>query len=285
MRNYQHWIDGEPVAPSSGAVIERRSPADGRLLATFAAGDANDVDAAVVAARREFHGGSWRASAGNERAAVLSRLADLIDADSERLARIESEETGKTITAARGEIGYGVDLTRYAAALAWTITGQAMADSGPDKLGLVLHEPTGMVALILPWNYPLVCLMQKLPFALAAGCALVIKPSELTSGTTLENARLAGKAGLPNGQLNIVTGTGPEVGAAMTQHPDIDMVSFTGSSAVGKQIASTAAATMKRVALELGGKGANIVFADADLDAAVEGAVSSHPLADDEGRC
>lgn len=118
MRNYKHWIDGEPVAPSSGAVIERRSPADGRLLATFAAGDANDVDAAVAAARREFHGGSWRASAGNERAAVLSRLADLIDADSERLAQIESEETGKTITAARGEIGYGVDLTRYAAAIA-----------------------------------------------------------------------------------------------------------------------------------------------------------------------
>ena len=185
---------------------------------------------------------------------------------------LEAEEAGKPIAAARAEVEYGIDLTRYAAAQAWDLSGRLLSDSGSDGLGLVLNQPRGVAGLIVPWNYPVVCLMQKLPNALAAGCAMVVKPSELTAGTTLAIARLAEEAGVPAGQVNVVIGTGDVVGEALTSHPDVDMISFTGSSRVGRIIARKCAEALKHCSLELGGKGANIVFADCDLDAAVEGA-------------
>jgi betaine-aldehyde dehydrogenase len=285
MRTYKHWIGGAPAEPSSALTTERRSPYNGEALATFALGGPEDVDAAVKAARHAFDHGPWRSVAGGERAEILNRLANLIQANADDLAAIEADESGKPIGAARGEIDFGTELLRYAASLAWNIPGRAMTHNGPGKLGLVLHEPRGVVGLVTPWNYPVVCLLMKLPFVLAAGCAVVIKPSEFTSGTTLEIASLAAQAGVPPGILNVVTGTGAGVGEALTMHRGIDMISFTGSTAVGKRILQNAADTIKRVSLELGGKGANIVFADADLEAAVEGALQGFIINQGEECC
>jgi len=271
VRQYEHWINGAAQAPAAQAYVERHSPAHGALLARFAAGTAADVDAAVAVARALHESGAWSSLPGSERGKLLSRLAELIERDAERLAVIEAEEVGKPIAYARGEVLWSAELTRYAASLAWNIQGEAYSHLGNDKLGLVTHEARGVVGLVVPWNFPLVCLFQKLPYALAAGCPVVIKPSELTSGTALEVARLVAEAGFPAGLVNVVTGTGAEVGERLTRHPDVAMISFTGSTRVGKQIAATAASDLTRVALELGGKAANVVFADADLDAALDG--------------
>lgn len=270
VRRYGHYIDGEDRTAVSGSLISRYSSAHGRHLAEFAAGDLHDVDSAVTIARSAFLD-RWSATSGESRATILNAFADLIAANSEKLAIIEAEEVGKPVRFARYEIMAAVQLTRYAAALAWQISGQAFSHLGDDKLGLVTREPCGVVGLITPWNFPLLTLFQKLPYALAAGCTVVLKPSELTSGTALEVAALASLAGLPPGVFNVVTGTGDAVGNAIVAHPDVDMVSFTGSTRVGKQILRDAANTVKKVALELGGKAANIVFADADIDAALDG--------------
>ncbi len=285
MRSYDHWINGASVPATKGTSLTRRSPFDGKDLASFAAGDAEDVDKAVRAARAALRSAGWADIGGSGRAKLLNRWAELMQSQAARLAAMEADEVGKPIIAARGEIDYGIDVVRYAASLAWSIQGKLMSDEGPDKLGIVLHEPKGVVGLITPWNYPFVCLMMKLPYALAAGCTVVVKPSELTSGTTLEIAALAAEAGIPEGVFNVVTGTGVDVGEAMTGHPGVDMVSFTGSSAVGKHIARRAADTMKRVSLELGGKSANIVCADADIEAAVEGALLGFTINQGEECC
>ena len=285
MRSCDLWIDGSAAVLAGCQTIERRSPSNGELLATFALGSGEDVNAAVTAARRSFDEGVWRSLPGSERAKVMNRWSELLQANAEKLAVIEADEGGKPITAARGEVEYGIDLLRYAASLAWSIQGRLLTDEGADKLGIVIHEPRGVVGLITPWNYAVVCLMMKLPYALAAGCSVVVKPSEFTSGTTLEIAKLATEAGLPGGVFNVVTGTGAEVGEAISGHPDVDMVSFTGSGVVGKRIARRAAETVKRVSLELGGKSANIVFADADIDAAVEGTLQSFTINQGEECC
>jgi betaine-aldehyde dehydrogenase len=215
----------------------------------------------------------------------LNRFADLMERDLEVLARVEAEEAGKPVRAARGEVGWGIELVRYAASLAWNLSGRLFADGGPHALGMVIHRPRGVVGLVLPWNFPIVCLLQKLPYALAAGCSVVIKPAELTSGTTLIIVRLLKEAGVPDGVVNVVTGTGGVAGEALAAHKGIDMMSFTGSTAVGRRIAGHAAAKLRPAALELGGKGANIVFADADLDAAVEGVVAGFTINKGEECC
>lgn len=276
-RDYGHFIDGARREPSTGEFIARRSPAHGALLAQFANGSEDDVDVAVKSARQAFNSG-WSMAAGSERSAILNRFADLIEANQEALARIEAEEAGKPIISARFEVSAGAQLARYAAGLAWQLSGQVFNNLGENALGLVTREPCGVVGLITPWNFPILTLFQKLPYALAAGCSVVVKPSELTSGTTLEVASLAIKAGLPAGVFNVVTGTGQSVGSAMATHPDIDMISFTGSTRVGKEILRNASGTVKRVALELGGKAANIVFADADIDAALDGVLFGYTL-------
>ncbi|TIL83174.1 MAG: aldehyde dehydrogenase family protein [Mesorhizobium sp.] len=277
MREYENWIDG--AWAKTDRKVERKSPAHGELLARFAQSDENAVNAAIEAARRAFDDRSiWSAIPGAERAKSLGRWVDLLIREIDRLALIEAEEVGKPIRFAKAEVEWSIELARYAAALAWQIPGDLVSNIGDANLGLVTREPRGVIGMITPWNFPLVTLFQKLPFALAAGCTVVIKPSELTSGSTLEIARLAKEAGIPDGVINVVTGSGRTVGEMLTGHRKVDMISFTGSTAVGIRIAQRAAEQVKRVGLELGGKAANIVFADADLDAALDGILLGYVL-------
>src|SRR5919198_409581 len=209
---------------------------------------------------------------GAERARVLLRVGELVRRDADLLARTEVLESGKPLSQARGEVEATAGLWDYAATLARHAYGDAHSALGADVLGLVLHEPVGVVAMITPWNFPLLIVSQKLPFALAVGCTAAIKPSNLTSGTTVHLAGLLREAGLPDGVVNVVTGSGG-VGGALVDHPGVDMISFTGSTEVGRRIARAAGEQLKRTELELGGKNAQIVCADADLDAAIDGAV------------
>lgn len=277
VRDYGNWIDGSWAKTS--ASVERTSPATGKLLSRFADSGEGEVDLAVKAARRAFDDRSvWSALPGSERAKAIGRWIELLTLNVDKLAKMEAEEVGKPIRFAKGETEWSIELARYAAALAWQIPSDLVSNIGDANLGLVAREPRGVVAMITPWNFPLVTLFQKLPFALAAGCTTVIKPSELTSSTTLEIAALAKEAGIPDGVINVVTGSGRAVGEALTGHPGVDMISFTGSTAVGKRIAARAAEQMKRVGLELGGKAANVVFADADIEAALDGVLFGYIL-------
>lgn len=278
-RHYEHWINNADVKPSTGSYLKRFSPAHGEYLAEFPEGSAADVDQAAKAARARFEDvESWSKLPGSVRSKLLTDWAALIERDIDSLAVMEAEEVGKPIESARGEIYWSLELIRYAASQAWELGGDAYNNVGAGKLALMTREPRGVVGMILPWNYPIVTMMQKLPYALAAGCTTVIKSSELTSGTTFEVARLAAEAGIPAGVINVVTGLGAVVGDAISRHPEIDMVSFTGSTAVGQVISKVAAETNKYVALELGGKSANIVFADADIDAALDGVLLGFTL-------
>jgi betaine-aldehyde dehydrogenase len=285
VRKYDLWIDGRWVEPRSNATIERCSPSTSEPTATFSLAGPSEIDDAAAAAHSSFLKGSWSGLAGSARAKILGRWADLIQADVARLARIEADEAGKVISGAIAEIEWSVELVRYAASLAYNLPGRLVNTEGHDKLGLVSHEPYGVVAMIVPWNYPMVTLFQKLPYALAAGCSVVVKPSELTAGTALECALLAQKAGIPDGVINVVPAIGDVVGDAICDSSFIHMISFTGSTRVGRFLASRASSKLKRVALELGGKGANIVFADADLDAALVGVVTGFTANQGEECC
>lgn len=253
--------------------IDRVSPASGRLVSRFARGTADDAQAAIRAARTAFDSGPWPKLSGAERAAVLRRWADLIEEDKERLARIEVDEVGKPIRMARGDLDGVVDLFHYAAGMAMQMHGETSTNLGPDKIAWIHREPVGVVGMIIPWNFPAIIFAQKVPYALAAGCTVVVKPSEFTSGTALELARLGRQAGVPEGVLSVVTGYGDPVGETLVKSPEVDFVSFTGSTAVGRRIVANSAETLKRVSVELGGKSANIVFADADLDDAIDGSL------------
>ncbi|OCK59894.1 aldehyde dehydrogenase family protein [Bradyrhizobium sp. LMTR 3] len=259
---------------SGGAeTIERASPASGRLVSRFARGTAADCEAAIRVARNAFDQGPWPRMSGAERAAVIRRWANLVEEDKERLARIEVDEVGKPIRTARGDLDGVVDLFQFAAGLAMQVHGETFTNLGPDKTAWVHREPIGVVGMIIPWNFPAIIFAQKVPYALAAGCTVVVKPSEFTSGTALELARLGRQAGIPEGVLSVVTGYGDPVGEILVKSPEVDFVSFTGSTAVGRRIVTNSAETLKRVSVELGGKSANIVFADADLDDAIDGSL------------
>jgi betaine-aldehyde dehydrogenase len=265
-------VDGEDVEALSGNRYSRESPAHDTVVSTYPQAEAADVDRAVAAARRAFDHGPWPRMSGAERAQVLHRVGELVRRDAETLARIEVLESGKPISQARGEVDATAGLWEYAATLARHAYGDAHSALGPQVLGLVLHEPVGVVAMITPWNFPLLIVSQKLPFALAVGCTAAIKPSNLTSGTTVHLAGLLREAGLPDGVANVVTGGGG-VGVALVSHPGVDMVSFTGSTGVGRRIARDASEQLKRIELELGGKNPQIICADADLDTAIDAAV------------
>ena len=271
-RRLGHFIDGEQHA-AAGAVFERHSPATGELVAAVAAGTAADVDAAVAAARAAFDHGPWPRTTAPERAKVLRRFAALIEQHGEELAALDSEEVGKPLRLARGDIAGAVANTEYAASLAHTLHGESWTDYDADVVAYTLHAPAGVAALVIPWNFPALIVAQKLPFALAAGCAAVVKPSEFTSSSALRLAELATEAGVPAGAVNVVTGVGADVGAPLSAHPDVDVVSFTGSTVTGRAVAEAAGRNLKRVSLELGGKGANVVFADADLDEVADAVV------------
>jgi len=210
--------------------------------------------------------------AGAERARILLKVADLIRRDAEQLARTESLEMGKPISQARDEVEATAELWAYSATLARHAYGDAHNMLGQDVLAMVVNEPVGVVAMITPWNFPLLIISQKLPFALAVGCTAVVKPSELTSGTTVHLTQLLVEAGLPDGVVNVLT-SASGVGSALTRHPGIDMISFTGSTQVGRLVARTAGEQLKKVELELGGKNPQLVMADADLEAAVDAVV------------
>ncbi|MBB5221682.1 acyl-CoA reductase-like NAD-dependent aldehyde dehydrogenase [Amaricoccus macauensis] len=266
----RHLIDGGWRDSADGATFERTSPAHGVVVTRAAKGGAAETDAAIAAARDAFDDGRWSELSGKARATLLLKVADLIDRDRERIACIETLEAGKPIAQARAEIEGAADIWRYAAALARTLSGESHNSLGPDMLGLVLKEPIGVAAIICPWNFPFLIVSQKLPFALAAGCTAVVKPSEMTPSTTAILGELLMEAGLPAGVVNIVLGHGEPVGAMMTTDPRVDMVTFTGSTAVGKAIVAAAAPTLKKVSLELGGKNPQVLFPDADLDSAID---------------
>lgn len=266
----KHWIGGAWVDSADGATSERFSPAHGVPVSVAAKGGQLETKAAIAAARAAFDTGAWSRTSGKDRATLLLRVADLIDRDRAAIARQEVLESGKPITQAMAEIEGAADIWRYAAALARTLHGDSHNSLGPDMLGLVLKEPIGVVSLITPWNFPFLIISQKLPFALAAGCTAVVKPSELTPGTTVMLGKLLAEAGLPDGVVNIVLGYGEPVGAVLSSDPRVDMVSFTGSTAVGKRISAAASATLKKVSLELGGKNPQVIFPDADLDQAAD---------------
>jgi betaine-aldehyde dehydrogenase len=266
----QHFIDGKWVNSADGATFERVAPSHGVVVSRSAKGGEAETNAAIAAARAAFESGVWSRITGKARAAILLKVADLIEANVERFALIETLETGKPITQSRGEISGAADLWRYAAALGRTTHGDSHNGLGEDILGIVIKQPIGVVAVITPWNFPFWILSQKLPFALAAGCTCVVKPSEMTPSTTAMLAELLAEAGMPAGVVNIVLGYGQPVGSVMSSHREVDMITFTGSTAVGKTISAAASSNLKKVALELGGKNPQIIFPDADLESAAD---------------
>jgi len=269
----RHLIDGSWRESADGATFERLSPSHASLVTRASKGGVQDVDAAISAARLAFDKGRWSWTSGKDRATLLLKVAELIDRDRERIALMETLESGKPISQARAEIEGAADIWRFAASLARTLHGESYNSLGNDFLGLVLKEPIGVVSIITPWNFPFLIVSQKLPFALAAGCTAVIKPSEMTPATTVILGELLIEAGLPAGVVNIVLGYGDPVGTAMTADKRVDMVTFTGSTGVGKAIVKAAAGTLKKVSLELGGKNPQVIFPDADLESAVDAVV------------
>lgn len=267
------WIAGASVADGAEThhIID---PATGRAVAECALASPADVDAAVAAARAALP--EWAGATPAERSAVLATLARLAGEHAEQLVAEEVRQTGKPVRlAAEFDVPGSVDNIDFFAGAARHLEGKATAEYSGDHTSSIRREAVGVVATITPWNYPLQMAVWKVLPALAAGCAVVIKPSELTPLTTLTLARLAREAGLPDGALNVVTGAGPDVGAALAGHRDVDMVTFTGSTPVGRTVMAAAAAQGHRVQLELGGKAPFVVFDDADLDAAIQGAVAA----------
>lgn len=263
-------IDGEWADAADGARLERHSPAHDVLVGVYAQAGAADAQRAIAAARKAFDHGPWPHMKGAERASILRRVGDIILRRKAEIALLETLENGKPLRQAEAEIAGAADLWHYAATLARTLHGDTYNTLGERTLGLVLREPIGVVSIITPWNFPFLIVSQKLPFALAAGCTAVVKPAEVTSGTTVMLGEILIEAGVPPGVVNIVVGTGPVVGEVLVTHPDVDMLSFTGSTAVGKAAVAKSAGTLKKVSMELGGKNPQIVFADADFDAAVD---------------
>ena len=263
-------IGGEWCNAANGETLERRSPAHEHVVAIYAKAGVEDAQRAVAAARKAFEKGAWPRMKGADRAQVLRNVADGILARKDELALMETLENGKPLAQALAEIEGAADLWHYAATLARNLHGDSYNTLGETTLGVVLRDPIGVVSMITPWNFPFLIISQKLPFALAAGCTAVVKPSEFTSGTTVMLGEILIAAGVPAGAVNIVVGEGAVVGEVLVTHADVDMISFTGSTAVGKQAVAKSAATLKKVSMELGGKNPQIVFADCDWDAAVD---------------
>ena len=268
------YIDGRTADPASGRWFDSFNPYTGKPWAQVAEGNAQDVDRAVQAAHRAFTSGPWPAMTASQRGLLLFRLADLVARDARALAELEVRDNGKLIAEMQGQLNYVPQWYRYFGGLADKIEGAVIPLDKKGYFNFTRHEPVGVVAAITAWNSPLLLAAWKLAPALAAGCTVVLKPSEFTSVSSLAFARLFDEAGFPPGVINVVTGFGRDVGQALVEHPLVRKVAFTGSEATGRAINETAARSFKRVTLELGGKSPNIVFADANLDDAVNGAVS-----------
>lgn len=281
----QLLIDGEWVDAKDGKTFATVNPATEEVLVQVAQASAVDVDRAVVAARTAFESPSpWSRMTPRERSHLLWRIGDLIDAQAEEFAQLESLDNGKSLASARGDVGVAAELFRYFAGWATKMEGTSIPMSVPGKQfhAYTRREAIGVVAGIVPWNFPLTMAAFKIVPAITAGNTVVLKPAEQTPLTALRLGQLLLEAGVPAGVVNVVPGYG-DAGAALVDHPDVDKVAFTGSTEVGKKIAAGASKNLKKVSLELGGKAPNIIFADADLDAAVAGAALAGYF--NEGQC
>ena len=269
------YVNGEWLDPVDGGRREIRCPADGSVVTVVSEGSRADTVKAIVAARRAFDDGPWPRTPERERGQLLARTADLMVRDRAAFARAEALDTGKRLVEAEYDVDDVVACFRYYAGVAGTDAGRVIDTGVPDTISRVVHEPVGVCGLITPWNYPLLQTSWKVAPALLAGNTFVLKPSELTPSTAILLMRALEEAGLPAGVANLVLGAGPEVGAPLSEDPGVDLVSFTGGVETGRRIMATAAQTVKKVALELGGKNPNIVFADADFETAVDYALTA----------
>lgn len=269
------YLDGSWTPARSSDRREIRCPADGILVAEVDEAGAEDAEAAIAAAHRAFHDGDWSGTSSRDRGDLLLRVADLLERDAERVARMESLDTGKRLAESAYDVADVVSVFRHYGRVAAQEAGRVVDTGNADVVSRIVHEPVGVCALITPWNYPLLQVSWKVAPCLAAGNAFVLKPSELTPHTAIHLMRLLEEAGLPKGVGNLVLGAGATAGAPLCTDPRVDMVSFTGGLETGRRIMAAAAATVKRVALELGGKNPNVVFADADLDVALDFALTA----------
>jgi aldehyde dehydrogenase (NAD+) len=268
------YVGGHWVEASGGTYFESDDPYRGAPWALIPRGGAEDADAAVKAARQAFTSGAWPALTASQRGALLRKLGDLVTGRSRSLAEVEVRDNGKLYAEMSAQTAYMAQWYHYYGGLADKIEGAVLPTDKPDTFNYTRYEPIGVVVAIIPWNSPLLLTAWKLAPALAAGNTVVIKPSEYTSASVLEFMKLVEEAGFPPGVVNVVTGTGAEIGSALVEHPLVAKVAFTGSDATGHRVYEAAARGMKRVSLELGGKSPNIVFDDADLDNAIKGVVS-----------
>jgi betaine-aldehyde dehydrogenase len=269
------YVDGSWTSASAGGRRSIHCPADGTLVAEVDEATAADTDLAIAAAYRAFHHGPWPATSARERGDLLLRVADLLERDADAVALAESRDTGKRLVEGRYDVADVVSVFRYYGRVAAEDAGRVVDTGNPDVVSRIVHEPVGVCGLIAPWNYPLLQASWKVAPCLAAGNTFVLKPSELTPHTSIHLMRLLEEAGLPAGVGNLVLGAGPDTGAPLAGDPRVDLVSFTGGVQTGRGIMATAAASVKRVALELGGKNPNIAFADADVDVALDYALTA----------
>ena len=272
IRQTQCFIGGQWTPATSGKTFQTVDPATEEVICDVAEGDKADVDAAAKAAREAFEKGPWSRMDARDRGRLMHKLADLMEEEADELAALESWDNGKPIRDSRNaDVVLAIDCIRYYAGLADKIQGDTIPIRG-DYFCYTRSEPVGVVGQIIPWNFPMLMAAWKWGPALAAGCTIVMKPAEQTPLTCLRMARLAQKAGIPDGVINVIPGYGPTAGGAIVEHPDIDKVAFTGEHITAQIIMRNAASTLKRLTFELGGKSPNIIFADADIDAAIQGA-------------
>lgn len=272
---HQLHINGNWKSATGGAIREIHCPADATLVGTVAEATPADALEAIAAARAAFDSGWWKRVSVIERGQILERTAQLMEERLEDFARAESLDTGKRIVEARYDIADSIRCIRYFAQLGPTFSGRKVDTGDPTIESRIQYEPVGVAVLITPWNYPLLQATWKVAPAIAAGCTFVLKPSELTPHTSIMFMQALIDAGLPTGVGNLILGAGTEIGDTLTSSPDVDMVSFTGGLNTGKRVMVSAAGTMKKVALELGGKNPNVIFADADLEAALDNALTA----------
>lgn len=269
---YQLFINGEYVESSNGEFFETYNPATGEVIATVAKATKDDVDKAVSAARAAFEGGKWPKFSSSKRARLLNKIASLMTDRFDELVRAEVLNSGKTVDAAKGQIMQAIEDFEFYASAAMTLGGETKPVPN-GFFNYTVKEPIGVCGQIIPWNYPLMMAAWKIAPALAAGCTVVLKPASYTPITAYMLAEICHEAGVPAGVINVITGSGSEIGPYMTEHHGIDKIAFTGETETGKDIMSRASGTLKRVTLELGGKSPNIVFDDCDIDAAVNGSL------------
>jgi len=274
LQQFQMCIGGEWTDAHSGKTFESLNPATGEAWALFPDADEQDVNRAVQAADNAFHSSEWRSLTPTARGKLLRKLGDLIAQNTETLAQLESIDNGKLIRETRGQVSYLPEFFYYTAGLADKIEGETLPLDKQDMLAYTIREPLGVVAAIIPWNSPLYLTAIKVAPALAAGNTIVLKPSEHASATLIELVKLAEQAGIPKGVINVVTGYGPSTGAALTSHPLVRKIAFTGGAATAKHVIRSSAENFAKLSLELGGKSPQIVFADADLESAVNGIVA-----------